>query len=161
MSRALCIAAGALLSAACIAGCSGGAVPGGGRNHAPAPAIRVEGMGTEDAISVQRKDVLKEIGLPVYSGAELVEGSQMAAHDADRSGISYSARFRSPDAFDDIMRWYERKLNVQAMSGKVAGTRGALLTPPKDGKGASTVTLTQKRDQKTVSITLARFVKGR
>jgi len=118
-------------------------------------------MGADDAISVQRKDVMKQIGLPIYTGAKLVEGSQMAAQDADRSGISYSARFRSTDPFDDVMKWYERELNVQAMSGKVAGTRGALLTPPKDGKGARTVTLTQKRDQKTVSITLARFVKGR
>lgn len=117
--------------------------------------VTITGPGGEHVLEIKPAEVMRHIGLPVFPGATPVAHSQHLALATDTGHKTYSARFRTPSGFDQVVNWYKSRMKTDSISSKIVGTRRALIakTDWKDGR-VHTVFVNRSTEGKTTNITL-------
>ena len=167
-----CLAATAILLSACgePASQNGNTVPARDAPVSAPSAVTEAPGGTENtdreepvigtARYLARKDISeKELGVPVYPGAERVTGGtwKLTNDRAEGAGSITSIRLRTSDDLASVAAFYRSRMQYDAdQSFEFEGTGGRTisLTTDTEGRGSSNVVLRQEQDGTRIDITV-------
>ncbi len=135
------------------AGC---AKPPADTDETKAPTrLTLRGMGDTQVVEIQKADITRRIGLPVYPGARIAPESMGIATSESGKEKTYAARLETPASFQEVVKWYCKELKTDAATAKIAGKRYALIIKPDDiDKQTRTVMITQKHEKAVVQINI-------
>lgn len=138
------------------------ALSGCGSEEAPEPPpareITVPGLGRTAQVEIAPADAAREIGLPVYPGGTLIKGERLRLKDSSRGEVTYNARYNTPAAFDDVVKWYEQRLDERAVRAKLSSTRYALISGGSRNSQTRTVTVSRRDPDHNTAFTLTLLI---